>query len=290
MSAVTSIGCEVMQPIVYFNGSFMAKEEVRLSPDDRGFLFADGVYEVVRSYGGRLFAMEPHLKRMADGLRALRVEGFDPYEFEPVCHELLERNGLSDTDTLVYFQVTRGAAPRTHTFPDPPVIPTVYAVPSPFKPKVDPSVGAHVITSPDMRWLRCDVKSVALLPNCMAAQEAKDKGAFEAILVRDGIAMECTHTSLFGVIDGVVRTAPLSIYILPGVTRAVAIRLCEQHDIPIREFPILQQELETADELMLVGTTAEITPIVSVDGRPVGNGKPGPVAKRLLELFKQETV
>jgi len=278
-----------MQPIVYFNGSYMAKEDAKLSPDDRGFLFADGVYEVVRSYGGKLFAMEPHLKRMANGLRALRIEGFDTQELGPVCTELLERNSLADQDALIYMQVSRGAAPRIHTFPDPSVTPTVYAVPSAFTPKVDASVGVPVITSPDMRWMRCDIKSVALLPNCLAAQEAKEKGAPEAILIRDGIALEGTHTSFFGVLDGVVRTAPLSNYVLPSITRAVALELCQENNIPVREFPILQQELDTADELMLVGTTVEIMPIVSVDGRKVGNGKPGPVARRMLELFRPRT-
>jgi D-alanine transaminase len=279
-----------MQPIVYLNGSYLAKDEARLSPDDRGFLFADGVYEVVRSYGGKLFAMEPHLKRMADGLRALRIEGFDPHTLGSVCTELLERNDLSDRDALIYMQVSRGAAPRIHAFPEPSVTPTVYAVPSAFTPKVDAAVGVPVITTPDMRWMRCDIKSVALLPNCLAAQEAKERGAPEAILIRDGIALEGTHTSFFGVIDGVVRTAPLSNYILPSITRAVAVELCETHDIPIREYPILQQELDTADELMLVGTTVEIMPIVSVDGRQVGNGKPGPVARRLGELFGEYRV
>jgi D-alanine transaminase len=226
---------------------------------------------------------------MADGLRALRIEGFDANELGAVCLELLERNGLGEADALVYLQVTRGAAPRLHAFPDPPVAPTTYGVPNAFKPKGDPAVGVAVITSPDMRWMRCDIKSVALLPNCLAAQEAREKGALEAVLIRDGIALEGTHTSFFGVIDGVVRTAPLSNYILPSITRAVAVELCRQHEIPIREFPILQQELDTADELMLVGTTVEITPIVSVDGRPIGNGKPGPVAKRLLELFREMT-
>ena len=155
--------------------------------------------------------------------------------------------------------------------------------------KVEASVGVPVITSPDMRWMRCDIKSVALLPNCMAAQEARERGAPEAILIRDGVALEGTHTSFFGVIDGVVRTAPLSNYILPSITRAVVIELCETNDIPIRQSPIFQQELETAEELMLIGTTVEVKPIVSVDGRQVGNGKPGPVAKRLYELFKDRT-
>jgi D-alanine transaminase len=278
-----------MQPIVYFNGSYVAKEDVRLSPDDRGFLFADGVYEVVRSYRGKLFALDLHLERMANGLRALRIKGFDPQSLGSVCKELLRRNGLAEKEALVYLQVTRGAAPRIHAFPDPAVAPTVYATPSVLKPKVDASVGVPVITAPDMRWMRCDIKSVALLPNCLAAQEAREKGAPEAILIRDGVALEGTHTSFFAVIDGVVRTAPLSNYILPSITRAIVIELCEANDIPIRQFPILQQDLETAEELMLIGTTVEVMPIVSVDGRKVGNGKPGPIAKRLYELLKSKT-
>jgi D-alanine transaminase len=277
-----------MPPIVYLNGSYLEKDQAHISPDDRGFLFGDGIYDVGRAYGGKFFALDRHLKRMADGLAALRIQGIDARDLEPVCHELLERNGLAQDDAIVYLQVTRGAAPRIHAFPDPAVKPTVYATVSPFKPKGDQSVGVGVITAPDLRWTRCDIKSVALLANCLAAQAAREGGVPEAVLLRDGVALEGTHTSFFGVIDGVVRTAPLSNYILPSITRAVVLEICQEAAIPHREFPVLQHELGTADELFLAGTTMEVMPIVTVDGRAVADGKPGPVSKRLLELFRKK--
>ena len=278
-----------MDPIVFFNGAYLRKQEVRLSPDDRGFLFADGVYEVVRSYGGKFFGLEEHLERMSNGLSALRIEGLAASDLAPVCQELLDRNGLGTADALVYLQVTRGVAPRVHAFPDPPVTPTVYAAPRAFAAKGNHAVGVPVITAPDQRWTRCDIKSVALLPNCMANQLARERGAPEALLVRDGVVLEGTHTSFFGVFDGVVRTAPLTNYILPSITRAAALELCRAHDLPVLEAPIYAHELDGADELFLAGTTMEIMPIVTVDGRRVGNGKPGATAKRLLELFQAET-
>jgi D-alanine transaminase len=275
-----------MSDTVYLNGAYLPKEDARLSPDDRGFLFADGIYEVVRSYGGNLFGLEPHLNRMANGLAALRISGVDVAELATVCRELLQRNQFGQDDALVYLQITRGAAPRTHAFPDPPTSPTVYATTMPFHAKGDPKVGVKVITAPDQRWTRCDIKSVALLPNCLAAQAAREAGVSEALLVRDGVVLEGTHTSFFAVIDGVVRTAPLSNYILPSITRQAALDLCDRHGIRAQPAPVFLHDLATADELFLAGTTMEIMPIVEVDGRPVGSGTPGPVAARLLTLFR----
>ncbi len=272
---------------VYFNGIFLPKADVRISPDDRGFLFADGAYEVVRSYGGRLFGLEAHLARLADGLRALRIDGVTTAALSDVCPELLRRNALAG-DAMVYLQVTRGAAPRRHAFPDPPVPPTVYATPLPLRPRGDAAQGVAVITAPDLRWTRCDIKSVALLPNVLAHQQAVDAGATEAILVRDGVALEGTATSFFGVFDGTVRTAPKSNYILPSITRGVVLDLCRANGIPALEQPILLHELRGADELFLAGTTVEVMPIVTLDGAPVGAGCPGPVTRRLFELFRAQ--
>jgi len=278
-----------MPDIVFFNGSYLDRDQVRISPDDRGFLFADGIYEVVRFYGGRPFELQAHLARMVDGLRSLRIEGVEAGTIETVVSELRDRNGLSDSDALLYLQITRGVAPRVHHFPDEKTEPTVFASIRAFSPSVDPTVGAAVITAPDHRWTRCDIKSVALLPNCMAAQDAHEAGAIEAVLVRDGVALEGTRSSFFGVIDGEVRTAPRSNYILPSVTRAVTLELCREHRIPCDERPILLEELEVADELFLVGTTTEILPIIQVDGWKVRDGRPGPVALRLAELFRART-
>ncbi len=278
-----------MSETVYLNGAYLDKQEAHLSPDDRGFLFADGIYEVVRSYGGALFGLEPHLNRMANGLAALRIQGVDVAGLATVCRALLERNSLDGSDALVYLQITRGAAPRTHAFPDPPTAPTVYATTMPFRPKGDPRVGVTVITQPDQRWTRCDIKSVALLPNCLAAQAAREAGVSEALLVRDGVVLEGTHTSFFAVLDGTVRTAPLSNYILPSITRQTALDLCARHGIPASATPVFVHDLSRADELFLAGTTMEIMPIVQVDGRPVASGAPGPVAVRLLTLFRELT-
>jgi D-alanine transaminase len=274
----------------YFNGGFTPLDEVRISPDDRGFLFADGVYEVIRSYGGRLFAMQSHLDRMATGLRTLRITGVNVPDLAEVSTQLLLRNGLAERDALIYLQVTRGAAPRGHAFPSPGVAPTVYARVMPFVAKGDPATGIATITVPDMRWSRCDIKSVALLPNCLANQQARDAGAQEAILVRDGVAIEGTATSFFGVFNGTVRTAPESNYILPGVTRRVVLELCREHGIEATEQPIFVEELEGATELFLTGTTVEVMPIFRMDGRLVGDGHPGSIARRLLQAFRARTL
>lgn len=274
-----------MSGIVYLNGAYLPKEEARLSPDDRGFLFADGIYEVVRSYGGRFFALDAHLARMTRGLKAIRIQGVEASTVATICREIVERNDLRGKDVTVYLQVTRGVAPRTHWFPDPGVPPTVYASATAFAPKADPTVGVSVITQPDQRWARCDIKTVALLPNCLAVQAARESGAQEALLVRDGVVLEGTHSSFFGVVDGEVRTAPANNYILPSITRHTALDLCAEHGIPVRPEPVLLEELPRASELFLAGTTMEIMPITRVDGERVGVGTPGPVAQRLLELF-----
>ncbi len=275
------------EPIAHFNGKYVRKKSVKISPDDRGFLFGDGVYEVVRSYGGRIFALEEHLERLRRGLGELRISGFDAGDFAGIAVKLLEENGLADGDALVYIQVTRGAAPRRHAFPTAPTAPTLYATATPFEPKGDPAQGVGVITQPDMRWARCDIKSVNLLPNCLANQRAQEAGATEAILVRDGVALEGTASSFLAVFDGEVRTAPATNYILPGITRAVAIELCRSAGIPVRETPVYLDELESADELFLAGTTLELMPIVKVDGQPVGDGRPGPVHRRLYDRFRE---
>ena len=279
-----------MGQTVFLNGAFLPKEEAHLSPDDRGFLFADGVYEVIRAYGGRFFAEEAHLRRLASGLRALRIEGVDPTALGSVARELLEQNGLSGADATVYIQVTRGAAPRVHAFPPEPTEPTVYAIAGRFQSKADPVRGIAAITTPDVRWARCDIKSVALLPNCLAAQEAREAGAQEALFVRDGVALEGTHTALFGVLGGVVRTAPKSNYILSSITRQTVLDCCREAGIPHEESPILVNELKGADELFVAGTTFEVMPVVRLDGSPVGDGKPGPVTMRLVELFRAKAV
>ena len=275
--------------IAYFNGEFMPKSEIRISPDDRGFLFADGIYEVMISYNGRFFRRDAHLLRMANGLKALRIRGADPAAIVSAADELLQRNEVGTETVCSYIEVTRGVAPRKHSFPAPDTPPTVLVYLMPFTPKLDPAKGTSVITVPDIRWLRCDVKSVALLPNCLANQQAQEAGAYEALLVRDGVVLEGTASSFFAVFDGEARTAPKTNYILPSITRDVVIEICMREGIPLSEQPIFAHELGDADEAFLAGTTTEIAPIVQIDGRPVGNGTPGPFTSRMVDLFRSET-
>ncbi|MBI4421161.1 MAG: D-amino acid aminotransferase [Gemmatimonadetes bacterium] len=276
--------------IVYLNGSYQPKESARVSPDDRGFLFGDGVYEVARTYRGKLFALDRHLDRLRYSLSQLRIDGVDVNCLGEVSHELLGRNQLDNTEAIVYLQVTRGAAPRAHAFPTNPVPPTVYGYAAPIVPRFDPAKGVAAITVPDTRWARCDIKSVSLVGNVLANQAAREAGVFEAIFIRDGVALEGSHTSLFAVIGGEVRTGPLTNYVLPGITRAIVLELCRARGIADREAPVFAQELTRADEVFLAGTTTEVLGVVEIDGHRIGTGRPGPITTRLRELFLEGVV
>ncbi len=274
--------------IVYFDGRFISKSEVRVSPDDRGFLLGDGIYEVAAAYDGKFVALDKHMERLRRSLVESRIDSSVADPLETVFQELLDRNGFSESgNVMVYLQVTRGVAPRTHAFPKTGCRPTVYAYAAPFSPEMSTlSAGIAAITRPDMRWSRCDIKVISLIANCMANQEAKEAGAYEAILVRDGIALEGTHTSFFAVKDGIVRTAPLSNLILPGVTRDIVIEAALRAGIDLREEPIAASDLGSMDEMFITGTTTEVVPIVKLDGKPVGSGNPGDLTMRILDLYR----
>lgn len=287
----SAIPQEVEKPnagdVVYFDGRYMEKSEVRVSPDDRGFLLGDGIYEVAAAYDGRFVALDRHMDRLRRSLKEARIDGSVADPLETVFQELLDRNGFSESGkSMVYLQVTRGAAPRSHAFPKVPCRPTVYAYAAPIPDMGDLESGVGAITRPDMRWSRCDIKVISLIANCLANQEAKESGAFEAILIRDGFALEGTHTSFFAVKDGVIRTAPLSNFILPGITREITIEAVLRDGIEVIESPISASDLVQMDELFITGTTTEVVPIVKLDGKPVGNGSPGPVTKRAMELYR----
>lgn len=274
---------------VYFNGNYLPKDDVRISPEDRGFVFGDGVYEVIRSYDGQLFALDAHVARMRSGVCELSINGADVDGLGEVAAELIRRNNFSSGDATVYVQITRGTAPRAHFFPDPAVPPTVYAQAGRFTPKGDPAKGILTITVPDIRWARCDIKTVQLLPNCLANQRARASGAQEALFVRDGVVLEGSHSSLFFVFGEEVRTAPKNNYILPSITREIVLELCRGAGIPAREAPVFTHELGRATESFLAGTTVEVMPIVRIDGAAIGGGSPGPVTRRLQELFRART-
>jgi len=273
---------------VYLNGEYLPKDRALISPDDRGFIFGDGIYEVVRVIEGRIFEWGAHAERMTRGLAGLRIDfgSRDVEGLRGVSERLVGDNGLSEGEATVYTQVSRGAANRTHHFPAAGTAPTVYAFATKFVVPADlRERGGKAITYPDLRWARCDLKTVNLLGPVLARQAAAEAGAYEAILLRDGVVTEGAATNAFAVIGGSLRTAPLSNYILPGITRKVLVELAAELGIAIVEDPITHQELPRCEELFVVGTTTDVTPIVALDGRPVGNGKPGPVTKRLQEAL-----
>ena len=275
---------------VYLNGKFIDHTEATIPVDDRGFLFADGVYEVVRIYNGRAFLMEPHMRRLRAGLAALLIDDAVVATLTDVADRLIRDNGV-DGDGTVYIQVTRGVAPRRHAFPDPVVEPTTYVLAKPFKQYPDEYFGAGVaaISVPDTRWTRCDIKSIALLPNVLANQQAHAADAFEALFIKDGVLIEGSHSNLFGVLDGRLLTYPSCNYILSGITRALVLEMARELDIPVAEAPIPWERIDDVEELFLSGTTTEVMPVSRVDGRVIGNGGRGPITSRLQQAYRERT-
>lgn len=274
---------------VYLNGRFVPKDQAFVSVDDRGFLLADGVYEVIPFYGGVPFYLDRHLARLARSLAAVRI-AFDVSGLGDVLERLLAANALQSAErSLAYVQVTRGVAPRTHYFPEQPVPPTVYAYVKAWSRPAEPvwHRGFTAITVPDQRWHRVDIKTIGLLPNALAFQAARDAGADDCIFVRDGIAIEGAHQNFWGVFGGRVVTHPETNLILSGITRGVVLELARARGIPCEERPILVEELGRAEELFFTGTTGEVRPCVRVDGVPVGKGGVGPLTRVLSEAFLQ---
>jgi D-alanine transaminase len=272
--------------VLYVDGRFVDESEAAISPLDRGFLFADAIYEVVRYDRGRPYRLAEHLDRMRDGLNAIAIAA-TPDFFPSVADRLLAENGLAEEDAFVYAQVSRGAAPRYHAFPPEGTRPTAFA----FARKTDPpppAEGSKAILLTDERWGRCDIKSVMLLPNVLAAQKARQAGAIDAILVRDGFALEGTKANLFSVAKGVLRTAPNGPRILPGVTRGAAIDAARRIGLTIEERAFTVGEMFAAQEVFLASTTLWTQALVSIEGRTIGNGKPGPVTRMVRDALYEE--
>jgi D-alanine transaminase len=277
--------------IVYLNGEFLPQEKATVSVNDRGFLFSDGIYEVTPAYRGRFFLLDRHRERLLKGMCELRIDA-DLAPLAEVHDELLRQNGLAEEPvSIVYLQITRGVAPRTHAFPPTPVAPTVYAFAKAFhRPTPERwKEGFRAVTVPDRRWARVDIKTVSLLGNVLAQQAAVDAGVDDAILVRDGVALEGAHSNLFAVLGDTLVTHPLSNVILPGITRGYILQLAREMGIPTEERPVQVEELRRADEAFFTGTTTEVKPCVAIDGEPVGEGRPGPITARLSEAFIERT-
>ena len=280
-----------MSEHVYLNGEWRAPEEALVNVGDRGFLFADAIYEASPAYRGRFLWLEAHMARLARGLAALQIEA-DTNSIEALHHEILRRNALLEADrAMVYVQVTRGAAPRAHAFPKEPVPPTVYLFARQLAPvdHVRWQAGYSAITHIDRRWAGADLKTTMLLPNVLAQQAAVEAGADEVILLKDGIAIEGGHANLFLIRGGVLCTAPLDHRVLPGITRSIVIDLAGELGLPVREEDSSEALLKDADEVFLCGTTTEIRPIVRIDDSAVADGRVGPITTRLSEAFQALT-
>ena len=274
-----------MSEVVYLNGAFVNNSDAKISASDRGFIFADGVYEVVKYYNGKAFRYDDHLSRLRRSLAELEIKYDEIENIALIFEALLETNKLTDKHAGLYLQISRGEHKRVHHFPEN-IEPTVYAfayqMPS-FTDNLEN--GIKTITHDDIRWQRCDIKSVSLLPNTMMYNKAVNEGAGECILIRDGFVTEATHSSVLGVKNGTVITRPLSNLILPGITRKVILEICAANGIPFEERTFSEAELFGLDELIIAGTGSEVTPAVSVNGLPVGNGKPGEITRFIQKKF-----
>ncbi len=276
-----------MPGLAYLNGRFLPLEEATVSVEDRGFQFGDGVYEVIRVYRGVPFRPHDHFLRFERSARAIAI----PCPLSGAEWEALIRDGIARSrcgDGKVYVQLTRGAAPREHAFPEagrPTFVMTFRDAAG-----VDASFqrhGIHAVTLPDLRWARCSVKSLNLLPNLLAKQAANEAGAFEAILVKDGLVTEGATSNVCLVREGGIVTPSLSERLLAGVTRAVVLELAGQHGIAVDERDVHEGELARADELFLIGTTIEVLPVAQLNGAPVGARTPGAVTQAIGEAFRR---
>jgi D-alanine transaminase len=279
-------------PLCYLNGACLPLAEARISPLDRGFLYADGVYEVMPVYGGRPFRFSAHAGRLTRSLAAVAMD--DPHtreEWRAILGNLVERNGGGDC--YLYWQVTRGAE-RGRTHAPLPLIPrTVFAFCAPL-PKASPetlTAGVGCVTAADTRWARCDIKSVALLANVLLRQQSVEAGAAETILLRDGELTEASASAVHVAIGGEVLVPPQSPRILPGTTRGVVEELASRLGLACRPAPVSEAQLRAADEIWLSAATREVQAVTRLDGRPVGTGKPGALWRLVydeLQRYKRE--
>jgi D-alanine transaminase len=272
--------------LVYLNGEFLPPERALVSAFDRGFIFGDGVYEVIPVFGRRLFRLSHHLARLDHSLDEIRLSNPLPAtEWERVFARLVTECDAADQS--IYLQVTRGVAPRDHAFPAR-THPTVFAYAQPLKYPAPELLarGVTAVTASDNRWLRCDIKAVSLLPNALLRQQAIERGASEAILVRDGLVTEGAASNIFIVRRGTLYTPPKGPFILPGITRDLVLELAVANRIPAHEEPQAEAALFDAEEIWLTSSMREIVPVTRLNDRPVGTGRPGPMHERLFALYQ----
>jgi D-alanine transaminase len=276
--------------IAYLNGEYMPLEEARISPMDRGFLFGDGIYEVIPSYDGKMVGFGPHISRMQNGLAAIEVKlGWNDQQWRELCVSLLEKNGNGNLG--IYLHVTRGAdTKRNHAYPEG-IEPTVFAyafdIPAPPIPERDKVKPFTCATGSDMRWDRCNIKSISLLGNVMHYQQGHVKGDGEILLYNERNELtECGACNAYIVKNGIVATPPLDNQILPGITRLVLLGVLQADgSIPVEERVITMEEVWDADEVWISSSSKEVVPVVKLDGKLVGDGKPGPIWEKAAKLY-----
>lgn len=276
-----------MPEVAYINGRIMPIAEAKVSIDDRGYHFADAVYEYIAGYHGQLFALDAHLDRLERSLRALR---FPPVDRNAIRNAVIDTFKAAAIDKAgIYLQISRGVAPRNHAFPPSPHPQVVITVrPIHETPGQYLQDGISAITVEDIRWGRCDIKTVQLLPNVLARQQALDTGAQDAIFLGpEEVVREATSANLFIVLGNRLETHPLTANILPGVTRAFLIAVCREEGIDVQEVFFRRETMAAADEVFLTSTVAEVLPVTRIDGVPIGKGRPGPVTQKLKILLEK---
>jgi D-alanine transaminase len=276
-----------MTETVYLNGEFMPLEEARIPVLDRGFIFGDGVYEVIPVYSRNPFRLPEHLARLQHSLDAIRLANpMTDAEWARLIRDLVARH--AGDDQSIYLQVTRGVAKRDHAFPRESK-PTVFMMSSPLVTPGQEQIdnGVPCISAVDYRWLKCDVKSVSLLGNCLLRQSAAEAGAAEVVLFRNGYLTEASASNVFAVRNGTLLSPPKNHLILPGITYDVVLELAAACGIPIELRPVPEQEVRSADELWVTSSTKEVLAVVALDGKPVGSGRPGTVFKAVHQAFQE---
>ena len=268
---------------VFLNGEIVDAENAKISVFDRGFIFGDGIYEVIARINGNFFFKEAHFRRLQWCLDEIRIP-FDANSLESIIPKLLEVSGLEDEDCMLYIQLSRGAAPRQHSFPED-IQPTVmmYAWPKTL-PDIN-TAHASVTTREDYRWSRCDIKSTSLLGNIMANEYAMENNCYETLFIRDGRFTEASHCNVFFVKDGIIYTHPKGPYILGGITRQVVLQLCEELQLELREEAIRFDELTQIDEAFLTGTSTQVLAIKHIDDHQLFEDRPGEITRQLQEAF-----
>lgn len=273
---------------VYLNGNYLAEEDASISVLDRGFIFGDGVYEVIPCYGGHLFRLEQHIQRLQNSLDGIRLKNpLTDSQWQEIIKEVVHRNDDS-ADLSIYLQVTRGVAKRDHAFPDN-VSPTVFIMSNTMHPVSDTKLtnGVVAITHDDIRWRYCHIKSIALLPNTLMRQVAREAGADEAILNRDGKITEGAASNIFIVKNNKIITPPKDECLLPGITRDLILEIAASAHLDCCEEEISLAQLQDADEIWLTSSTKEILPVTQLDDVPVGNGKPGVCWQDMLARYQE---